>query len=154
MQNRRFTTAFTSAGHLALFLSQINPVHVPIPLSENPSHFYHSIYAWVFQVVSFPQVSSPKHCINLSFPIHAACPFHLIPLDFINRLVFGEKYTLLSSSLCSFLHSPFTLSLLGPNVPQYPLLKLIPKHKLYISEDVTLFEWEARLPAVCAMTVL
>jgi hypothetical protein len=36
-------------------LSQLNPVHTPI-------------YAWVSQVVSFPQVSPPKPCIRLSSP--------------------------------------------------------------------------------------
>jgi hypothetical protein len=32
------------------------------------------------------------------------------------RTIFREKYISLSSSLCSFLHSPATLSLLGPNI--------------------------------------
>jgi len=31
----------------------------PIPLPENPSQYYLPIYAWVFHVVSFPQVSPP-----------------------------------------------------------------------------------------------
>ena len=32
------------------------------------------------------------------------------------RTILGEEYRLLSPSLCSFLHSPITSSLLGPNV--------------------------------------
>ena len=57
-------------------------------------------------MISFPQVSPPKPCISLLlFPIRATCPAHLILLDFINRTILGEKYTSLSSSLCSFLHS-------------------------------------------------
>jgi len=36
-----------------------------IPLSENPSQYYPPIYPWVFQMVSFSQVSSPKPCINI-----------------------------------------------------------------------------------------
>jgi len=40
--------------------------------------------------------------------INATCPAHLILLYFITRTVFGEQYTSLSSSLCSFLHSPVT----------------------------------------------
>ena len=40
--------------------------HIPIP--EDPSQYYPSIYAWVFQVVSYPQVSLPKPCIRLSSP--------------------------------------------------------------------------------------
>ena len=49
-------------------------------------------------------------------PIHATCPAHLILLDLITRTIFGEQYKSLSSSLCSFLHSPVTSSLLGPNI--------------------------------------
>ena len=48
-------------------------------------------------------------------PIRATCPTHLI-LDFITRTILGEQYRWLSSSLCSFLHSPVTASLLDPNI--------------------------------------
>ena len=49
-------------------------------------------------------------------PISAACPIHLILLDFIYRKIFGEQYRSLSFSLCSSLHSPVTSSLLRPNI--------------------------------------
>ena len=52
---------------------------------------------------------------HLPSPIHATCLAHLI-LDFITRTLLGEEYRSFSSSLCSFLHSPITLSLLGPNI--------------------------------------
>ena len=45
-------------------------------------------------------------------PIRATCPAHLILLDFITRIMFRKEQ---SSSLRSFLHSPVTSSLLGPN---------------------------------------
>jgi len=51
----------------------------------------------------------------LLFPIRATCPNHLI-LDFITRIVFGEEYRSLSTSLYSFLHSLVTSSLLGANI--------------------------------------
>ena len=54
--------------------------------------------------------------IPLLSPIRATCPTHFILLDFITRTIFGEQYRSLSSSLCSFLHSPVTSSLLGPNI--------------------------------------
>jgi len=53
----------------------------------------------------------------LPSPTRATCPAHLIPLDFITRTILGEEYRLFSSSLCNFLHSPVTSSLLGPKKP-------------------------------------
>jgi len=41
-------------------------------------------------------------------PIRATCPAHLILLNFITWTMLGEEYRSLSSSLCSFLHSPVT----------------------------------------------
>jgi hypothetical protein len=49
-------------------------------------------------------------------PIHATCPAHLILLDLITRTILGEQYKSLSYTLYSFLHSPVTWSLLGPNI--------------------------------------
>ena len=40
--------------------------HIVLP--EDPSKYYPTIYAWVSQVVSFPQVSPPKPRIRLSTP--------------------------------------------------------------------------------------
>ena len=67
-------------------------------------------------MASFPQVSSLKPCIHLFSPSCATCPAHLILLNLITRTKLGEEYRLLNSSLCSFLHSLVTSSLLDPNV--------------------------------------
>ena len=53
---------------------------------------------------------------SLLSPIRATCPAQHILLDFITRPILGEQYRSLSSSFCSFLHSPVTSSLLGPNI--------------------------------------
>jgi len=53
--------------------------------------------------------------------IRATCLAHRIRLDFITGIILGEEYRLLSSSLCSFLHSLVTSSLLGPNIYKYIL---------------------------------
>jgi hypothetical protein len=41
----------------------------PIPLLADPFKYYPPIYACVFQVVSFPQVSLPKPCMD--YGLHA-----------------------------------------------------------------------------------
>jgi len=43
-----------------------------IPLLEDPSYYYIPIYAWVFQVVSFPQVSTlnPVYTPPLQYVLH------------------------------------------------------------------------------------
>jgi hypothetical protein len=40
--------------------------HIPLP--EDPSECYISIYVWASQVVSPPQISPPKPCLHLSSP--------------------------------------------------------------------------------------
>jgi hypothetical protein len=44
------------------------------------------------------------------------CTAHVTYLDLIYLMIFGEVYKLWSSSLCNFLNSPVTSSLLGQNI--------------------------------------
>jgi hypothetical protein len=52
----------------------------------------------------------------LLFPIRVTSPAHLTLLDLIAQTILGVEYRSLSSSLRSYLHSPVSLSLLGPNI--------------------------------------
>jgi len=92
-------------------LSQLDPVHAP------RSHFLktHLIIIFPSTPVSSKWSLSLKYASVLS-PIRATCPVNLILLDFITRTILGEEYRSLCSSLRSFLHSPVTSSLLGPNI--------------------------------------
>ena len=113
---RRFITALTSVRHLFI-LGQPNPVHIPTShlLEIHPNIIHPSTPRspqW-FLPSGFP---TKTLYTPLSSPIRATCPTHLIFLDFITRTILGEEYKSFISSLCSLLHSPVTLSLLGPNI--------------------------------------
>jgi len=62
-------------------------------------------------------IRSPHQNPVCTYPVPRAChmpgPFHSPWFDYPNNI--SERYRPLSCSLCSFLHSPLTSSLLGPN---------------------------------------
>jgi len=102
---------------LVPILSQLDPTHTPTsPLPEDPS-ILSSHLLLVLPNGLFPSDFPTKTLYTpLLSPIRATCPAHLILFDFITRTILGEEYRSLSSSLCSFLHSPFISCLLGPNI--------------------------------------
>ena len=75
-----------------------------IPLLEDPFQYYPPIYAYVFQVVSFP--IKFKYAPLLS-PVHATHPAHRIIIDLITQIVFPRHIVFSTPVL------PVTSSLLG-----------------------------------------
>ena len=98
------TRRFVTTSHMPTTCPYSEPArsspyhHIPLP--EDPC--YPPIFTWVFQVVSFPQVSPPKPCIHLFSPLYVLCaPPQLILLAFITQTILGEEYRSLSYSLRS-----------------------------------------------------
>ena len=98
-------------------LNQIDPVHASTSTSCRSililsSHLRLGLPSGLFPT-GFPTKNLYAPLLSL---IHATLPTHLILLDLIIQTTLGEQYRSLSSSLCSFLHSLVTLSLLRPNI--------------------------------------
>ena len=137
---RRSITAFTSARQLSLSWVSLMQYIPPHPTSWRfilmlSSHLRQGLPSALFPS-GFPTKTLYTPLLS---PIRATCPAHFILLDFISRTILGEEYRSLSSSLCSFLHSPFASSLLGPNIPLNTLFSntLSLRSSLNVSDQVS-----------------
>ena len=114
---RMFITAFTSTHHLSLSWAISIQSIPPHPTSWRSILIlsYHLRLGLLSGL--FPSGFPTKTLYTpLLYSIRATCTTHLILLAFIIRTILGEEYLSLSSSLCSYLHSPVTSSVLGPNM--------------------------------------
>jgi hypothetical protein len=112
---RRFITAFARALNLSSSWARPNQSTSPHHIFPRSILILSTTYVLVFLVVSFPLAFTNNLHKFLFSPIHATCPTHPILLYLI-ILIILEEYKSRSSSLCSFLHSPVTSSLFGPNI--------------------------------------
>ena len=98
-------------------LSYLDSVH-------NPTSFFLKIH---LNIILPCMPGSPKCSLSLRFPLQNPAYTSTLPhtrymprpsnsSDLITRAILGEEYRSLSSSLCSFLHTPVTSFLLGPNI--------------------------------------
>ena len=68
--------------------------HVPHPTSSRSIVILYSNIRLGLEVVTLPQVCSPKPPRHLS-PIRATCPANFILLYFITRIIIGDEYRIL-----------------------------------------------------------
>ena len=112
-----FITAFTSARHLSLSWANSIQSIPPYRTTWRSILILYSHLRLGLPSALFPSGFSTETLYTpLLFPISATYPAHHNLLDLIAREIFGEEYILLSSSLCSFLYSPVTSSLLNTNI--------------------------------------
>jgi len=83
--------------------------HLNIILSFTPA-----CSEWSFSL-RFPHQNT-VYASSLLSSMRATCLAHLILIDLISWIMFGEERRSLISSLCSFLHYPLTSSLLCANI--------------------------------------
>jgi len=115
--NRRFITVFTTAHRWSLSWSrccQSKRSHT-FTLGPNQTLSPHLLLGLLYHLFSPSLPINIFHAFLIP-PIRAMCPTHLILHDLITPVIFGEAYKSWSSTLCSFLYTPATSSVLDPNI--------------------------------------
>jgi len=119
-------------------LNQIDPVQAP------KSHFLKIHLNSILPSMPgspkwslYPRLPNKTLYTPLLSSICATWPTNLIPLALI-KTILGEQYRSLSSSLCSFLHSPVTSTLLDQNILLNTLFSnnFIPRFSFNVNDQV------------------
>ena len=126
------------------YLIQKCPPPIPILSQLHPVPTTHSHFLKIHLNIMLPSTSgSPQWSLSLRFPhqnlvqtspLPHTCHMstHNILLDFATRTILGKEYRSLSSSICNFLHSSVTSTLLGTNT----LLKTLFSNTLSLSSSL------------------
>jgi hypothetical protein len=102
---------------IVYILREINPVHsTPYYFSMIHLNIILSHMSWSsYLSLSFCLSHQNPVCIPL-FSMRAPCPAHLVLLDLIIVIIFGEGQNSRSSTMCSFHEHPINWFLFGPNI--------------------------------------
>jgi len=138
---RRFITALTSARHLSLSWTSSIQFIPPHPIAWRCILILSSHLCLHLPSDHFPSGFPTKTLYMLLLSPHTLyMPTHLILLNLITWTILGEEHRSFSSSLCSFLDSPVTLSVLCPTIL---LSILLSNTSAYIPPS---FEWPSFTP--------
>jgi hypothetical protein len=74
------------------------------------------IYLRLQNIFLYSDFPTKVFCAHIISTIRATCPSHLILLNLVTLIIYGEEYILRTCSLYNFLYPHVTLSLLGLNI--------------------------------------
>ena len=113
---QRFITSSPRSCYLSPFLSAVNPFHTPSRFPRSILILSALLRLYIASGLFHSGLRTITPYTAVLFPIRATWPAFVV-FHLITRIIFGEQYRSLSSSLCNCLQSPVTSSLLGPNIP-------------------------------------